>query len=70
MYLVTGLQHDYLSFAWSIREISAMESSIDMPLRQFAETTETYSKYLKDMVSVCGGGSRQVVVDRLSSLPL
>lgn len=28
-----------------------MESSIDMPLRQFAETTETYSKYLKEMVS-------------------
>ncbi|KAJ8655823.1 hypothetical protein O0I10_008487 [Lichtheimia ornata] len=47
----TSLQHDYVSFAWSIREISAMESSIDMPLRQFAETTETYSKYLKDMTN-------------------
>lgn len=42
-----------------------MESSIDMPLRQFAETTETYSKYLKDMVSVCGG---EAVVDRLRVL--
>lgn len=65
--LVTGLQHDYVSFAWSIREISAMESSIDMPLRQFAETTETYSKYLKDMVSACVRGSEQAaVVDPLT----
>lgn len=69
--LVTGLQHDYVSFAWSIREISAMESSIDMPLRQFAETTETYSKYLKDMVSACVcvcvcGSEQAAVVDPLT----
>ncbi|KAI9249136.1 hypothetical protein BDA99DRAFT_524084 [Phascolomyces articulosus] len=47
----TGLIRDYTSFAWSIREISAMESSITMPLRQFAETTETYGKYMKEMNS-------------------
>ncbi|KAI8143997.1 hypothetical protein BJV82DRAFT_610181 [Fennellomyces sp. T-0311] len=45
----TSLIRDYTSFAWSIREISALESSIAMPLRQFAETTETYGKYMKEM---------------------
>ncbi|KAI9497102.1 hypothetical protein BDB00DRAFT_868938 [Zychaea mexicana] len=47
----TSLIRDYTNFAWSIREISAMESSIAMPLRQFAETTETYGKYMKEMNS-------------------
>ncbi|KAI7851384.1 hypothetical protein BDC45DRAFT_516411 [Circinella umbellata] len=47
----TGLIHDYTNFAWSIREISSMESSIAMPLRQFAEITETYGKYMKEMNS-------------------
>ncbi|KAL1936508.1 hypothetical protein VTP01DRAFT_642 [Rhizomucor pusillus] len=43
------LVQDYKNFAWSVREISAMESDIGLPLRQFAETTESYAKSMKDM---------------------
>ncbi|KAI9313115.1 Phox homologous domain-containing protein [Dichotomocladium elegans] len=46
-----SLQQDYANFAWSIREIAAIESEIMMPLRQFAETTETYSKHVHDMTN-------------------
>lgn len=41
---------DYKNFGWSIREISALELDIDMPLRQFAETAESYSGSMRDMV--------------------
>lgn len=30
-----------------------MESDIGLPLRQFAETTESYAKSMKDMVREC-----------------
>ncbi|ORY91850.1 hypothetical protein BCR43DRAFT_462823 [Syncephalastrum racemosum] len=40
---------DYKNFGWSIREISTLELDIDMPLRQFAETAESYSGSMRDM---------------------
>ncbi|KAI9320582.1 hypothetical protein BX666DRAFT_1852072 [Dichotomocladium elegans] len=42
------LEKEYRDFAWSIREISTLESVIDQPLRQFAETVESYARYTKE----------------------
>lgn len=45
------LETNYGHFAGSIRGLSALESNVDQPLRQFAEATESYVDALKEMVS-------------------
>jgi sorting nexin-4 len=44
------LEHNYNHFATSIRGLSALETNVDQPLRQFAEATELYVEALKEMV--------------------
>lgn len=44
------LEMNYGHFAGSIRGLSALESNVDQPLRQFAEATESYVDALKEMV--------------------
>jgi sorting nexin-4 len=44
------LEQNYNLFASSIRGLSALETNVDQPLRQFAEATETYVELLKEMV--------------------
>lgn len=50
------LEQNYHHFAGSIRGLSALETNVDQPLRQFAEATESYVEALKEMVRlfVCG----------------
>ncbi|KAI7892498.1 uncharacterized protein EV154DRAFT_537471 [Mucor mucedo] len=43
------LETNYGHFAGSIRGLSALESNVDQPLRQFAEATESYVDALKEM---------------------
>ncbi|KAI8080173.1 uncharacterized protein B0P05DRAFT_579104 [Gilbertella persicaria] len=44
-----GLEQHYTHFAGSIRGLSALETNVDQPLRQFAEATESYVEGLKQM---------------------
>ncbi|KAI7897773.1 uncharacterized protein BX663DRAFT_490602 [Cokeromyces recurvatus] len=43
------LEQNYSLFASSIRGLSALETNVDQPLRQFAEATESYIEALKEM---------------------
>ncbi|KAI8991722.1 hypothetical protein BDF20DRAFT_846048 [Mycotypha africana] len=43
------LENNYNHFATSIRGLSALETIVDQPLRQFAEATEMYAEALKEM---------------------
>ncbi|KAI8333891.1 hypothetical protein BC941DRAFT_433277 [Chlamydoabsidia padenii] len=45
------LQQDYTSFGQSIQGLSSLESNINQPLHQFAETTKAYAAALKTMSS-------------------
>ncbi|CAO3600428.1 unnamed protein product [Absidia cylindrospora] len=43
------MQQDYISFGDSIQGLSTLESNINQPLHQFAETAKSYGKALKTM---------------------
>ena len=44
------LVQNYAHFAASIRGLSGLETTIDQPLRQFAEATESYVDAYREMV--------------------
>lgn len=51
------LENNYKQFAASIRGLSGLETNVDQPLRQFAESIETYANAYKERV--------RMIIDRL-----